>query len=83
MSEGQESGISITGCLSEIRDRLTDAAAVAKAGDLRRERLRASGSQDRARGRGDAARGEHAPERGHAPHRIAADERREPEPETG
>src|SRR5215212_4278489 len=31
MSEGQETGISITGCLCEIRDRLTDAAAVAKA----------------------------------------------------
>jgi hypothetical protein len=31
MSVGQETGISITGCLCEIRDRLTDAAAVAKA----------------------------------------------------
>jgi len=31
MSAGRESGISITGCLYEIRDRLTDAAAVAKA----------------------------------------------------
>jgi hypothetical protein len=31
MSEGQETGISITGCLCEIRDPLTDAAAVAKA----------------------------------------------------
>ena len=31
MSEDQETGISITGCLCEIRDRLTDAAAVAKA----------------------------------------------------
>ncbi len=31
MSKGAESGISITGCLCEIRDRLNDAAAVAKA----------------------------------------------------
>jgi hypothetical protein len=31
MRTGPESGISITGCLCEIRDRLTDAAAVAKA----------------------------------------------------
>jgi hypothetical protein len=31
MSVGHETGISITGCLCEIRDRLTDAAAVAKA----------------------------------------------------
>jgi hypothetical protein len=35
MSEGQESGISITGCLCEIRDRLTDAAVVAGRGHLR------------------------------------------------
>ena len=31
MSAGQESGISITGCLKEVSGRLTDAAAVAKA----------------------------------------------------
>ena len=79
MSAGPESGISIIGCLCEIRDRLTDAAAVAKAAVTCAESgSEHRGGQDRARRRGDDPRGEHAPERGHAPQPHAAENAREP-----